>query len=140
MSRDASITLTWADGDFKFRLGWGELEELQEKTNAGPYVVLQRLHNGTWRVQDISNVMRMGLVGGGMAPDQAIQKVRYYVEQRPPMESVHHALAVLSAALMGAPDEKLGEPEAPKRKRGKRSTTSRTEKSDLAPSTEQALR
>lgn len=138
MSRDASITLTWADGDFKFRLGWGELEELQEKTDAGPYVVLQRLHNGTWRVQDISNVMRMGLVGGGMAPDQAIQKVRYYVEQRPPMESVHHALVVLSAALMGAPDEKLGEPEAPKRKRGKRSMTSRTAKSGLAPSTEPA--
>ncbi|MBP2459586.1 MULTISPECIES: gene transfer agent family protein [unclassified Rhizobium] len=138
MSRDASITLTWADGDFKFRLGWGELEELQEKTDAGPYVVLQRLHNGTWRVQDISNVIRIGLIGGGMAPDKAIQKIRFYVEQRPPMESIHHAIAVLSSALLGAPDEKLGEPKAPKRKKGRRSTASPTESSGLAPSTEQA--
>ncbi|MDP9837602.1 hypothetical protein J2T09_002354 [Neorhizobium huautlense] len=135
MSRDASITIPWGDGDFKFRLGWGELEELQEKTDAGPYVVLQRLHAGTWRVQDISNVIRMGLIGGGMAPDQAVKKVRYYVEQRPPMENVPHAIAVLSAGLMGAPDESLGKPRAPKRKTGKRSTTSRTGKSDLAPST-----
>lgn len=136
MSRDASITLTWGDGDFKFRLGWAELEELQEKTDAGPYVVLQRLHNGTWKVQDISNVIRMGLIGGGMPPDQAIKKIRFYVEQRPPMESIHHAIAVLSAALLGAPDEPLGEPEAPKRKRGRRSTTSPMENSGLAPSTE----
>ena len=133
MSRDASITLTWADGEFKFRLGWGELEELQEKTDAGPHVVLQRLYAGTWRVQDISNTIRLALIGGGMSPEEAVKKVRFYVEQRPPAESVPIALAVLSAGLIGAPDEKLGELEAPSRKRGK--SSSRTAKSDLAPST-----
>ncbi|OHV84155.1 gene transfer agent family protein [Rhizobium sp. LCM 4573] len=136
MSRDAAITLTWADGDFKFRLGWGELEELQEKTDAGPYVVLQRLHAGNWRMQDVSNVIRMGLIGGGVPPEEAIKKVRYYVEQRPPMENLPFAIAILSAGLLGAPDEPLGELKAPKRT-GKKSTTSRTAKSGLAPSTEQ---
>jgi len=137
MSRDASITLTWGDGDFKFRLGWGELEELQEKTDAGPYVVLQRLHTGSWRLQDVSNTIRLGLIGGGLRPEEALKKVRFYVESRPVMESLPFAIAVLSAGLLGAPDEPLGEPEAPKRKSGKRSTTSRTEKSDLAQSTGQ---
>lgn len=135
MSRDASITLTWADGDFKFRLGWGELEELQEKTDAGPQVVLQRLHAGTWRVQDISNTIRLALIGGGLSPEEAVKKVRFYVEQRPPAESVPIALVVLSAGLIGAPDEKLGEPRAPGRKRGR--SSSRTARSDLAPSTAQ---
>jgi len=136
MSRDASILLTWGDGDFKFRLGWGELEELQEKTDAGPYVVLQRLHSGNWRVQDISSTIRLALVGGGMKPEDAIKKVRFYVEQRPPMENIPVAVAVLSAGLLGAPDEPLGERKAPSRKGGKRSTASRTAKSGLAPSTE----
>ena len=134
MSRDASITLTWADGDFKFRLGWGELEELQEKTDAGPQVVLQRLHAGTWRVQDISNTIRLAIIGGGLSPEEAVKKVRFYVEQRPPAESVPIALAVLSAGLIGAPDENLGEPGAPGRKRGR--SISRTARSGLAPSTE----
>ncbi len=136
MSRDAAITLTWADGQFKFRLGWGELEELQEKTDAGPYVVLRRLHSGEWRVQDVSSIIRIGLIGGGMTPDEAYKKVRFYVEQRPPLESVPYARAILEAGLVGAPEERLGERRAPKRKRASPSTRSLTEKSDLAPSTE----
>ncbi len=135
MSRDASISLTWGDGDFKFRLGWGELEELQEKTDAGPYVVLRRILDGSWRVQDISNVIRLGLIGGGMSPTDAIQKVRAYVERRPPMENVIHARAILSVALVGTADEKLGEQEAPDLVEDQ-SMTSQMEKSDTAPSTE----
>jgi hypothetical protein len=113
MSRDAKIQLTWADGDYVFRLGWGELAELQEKTDAGPYVVLNRLHMHQWRIEDISSVIRLGLVGGGMDPVQALRKVRTYVESRPPMENHPYAVAILSSGLIGAEDEKLGEAEAP---------------------------
>ncbi|MGM4911434.1 gene transfer agent family protein [Rhizobium sp. 768_B6_N1_8] len=113
MSRDAKITLTWADDDYVFRLGWGELAELQEKTDAGPYVVLNRLHVGQWRIEDISSVLRLGLIGGGMEPVKALKLVRTYVEARPPMENHPYAVAVLSAGLIGAPEEALGEGEAP---------------------------
>ena len=113
MSRDAKITLTWGDGDYDFRLGWGQLAELQEKTNAGPYVVLTRLYDGTWRVEDISNVIRLGLIGGGMKPTDALNKVRIYVEARPPIENTQTAIAITAAGLMGADDEPLGEGEAP---------------------------
>lgn len=113
MSRDAKITLTWADGDYTFRLGWGELAELQEKTDAGPYVVLNRLHTHHWRIEDLSNVIRLGLVGGGLEPVKALKLVRTYVEARPPMESHPYAVAVLSAGLIGAEDEPLGEADAP---------------------------
>jgi hypothetical protein len=113
MSRDAAIDLDWADGTYRFALRWGQLAELQEKTDAGPYVVLHRLHSHQWRVEDISNVIRLGLIGGGMEPSAALRKVRAYVEARPPLENHPYAIAVLSAGLLGAPEEPVGEPEAP---------------------------
>jgi len=130
MSRDARIELDWADGTYAFRLAWGQLAELQEKTNAGPYVVLNRLHDGTWRVEDISNVIRLGLIGGGMSPTDALKKVRTYVEDRPPLENVLVAQAILAAGLHGAPEEKLGEVSGEAEKTPNESTTSPTEKSD----------
>lgn len=112
MSRDASITLAWADGDHTFRLGWAELEALQEAVDAGPWTVLQRLYDRSCRVGDVSHVMRLGLVGGGLEPTAALKLTRTYVEGRPPAENLMHAFAVLSVALNGAPDEKVGEAEA----------------------------
>lgn len=113
MSRSAAIDLDFGDGTYRFALRWGELAELQEKTDAGPYVVLHRLHAHQWRVEDISNVIRLGLIGGGMEPAAALKKVRTYVEARPPLESHPFALAILSAGLLGAPEEPVGEQEAP---------------------------
>lgn len=109
MSRDAKIELAWADGDYTFRLGFGELSELQELCDAGPYVVLDRLRSGRWRVEDLTGVVRLGLIGAGMTPADALKKVRAYVEARPPMETVTLAYAILNSALVGAPDEKVGE-------------------------------
>lgn len=133
MSRDAKIVLDWADGTFPFRLGWGEIAELQEKVDAGPYVVLHRLHSHEWRIEHISNVIRLGLIGGGMDPVAALKKVRTYVEARVPLENHAFAVAILSAGLMGAPDEPVGETEASS---PEQLITSQTVSSDLAPSTE----
>jgi hypothetical protein len=126
MARNGEITLDWADGTYSFRLAWGQLAELQEKCDAGPYVVLQRLHNGTWRLSDIADTIRLGLIGGNMTPVDALKKVRTYVEDRPPMESVIFAQAILSAALMGAPEEGVGENDAANQTDSS-STTSPTE-------------
>jgi len=112
MSRDAQITLPWADGDYTFRLGWGELEMLQEACDAGPYVILNRLHDETWRMGDISHTIRLGLIGGGMPPADALKLVRQYVEKRPPFENTLFAKGILSAGLMGAPEERVGERDA----------------------------
>lgn len=127
MSRDARVTLDWADGTYAFRLGWAQIIELQEKCDAGPYVVLQRLSNGQWLAEDISNVIRLGLVGGGMTPADALKKTRTYVEERVPIENVLYAQAILAAGLQGAPDEALGEADG---EAANGSTTSPTEKSE----------
>lgn len=135
MSRDASITLDWADGTYHFRLGWGELSKLQEACDAGPFVVLDRLSTGACKIEDISNVIRLGLIGGGMEPVPALKKVREYVEARPPAENRMLALAVLSAGCYGAPEEGI-EKKSVAPDRDDDLTTSRMEKSGSEPSTE----
>ena len=134
MSRNGHIDLDWADGSYRFRLAWGQLAELQEKCNAGPYVVLARLHSGEWRIEDIANVIRLGLIGGETKPTEALTLVRRYVEERPLLENLPFAIAILNAALIGTPDETVGESEAANRTEVQ-STTSPTEKSDLPQST-----
>ena len=136
MARDASIELDWADGTYVFRLAWGELEKLQEACDAGPYVILSRLTDGTWRIGDVSNTIRLGLIGGGLTPVEALHKVREYVEKRPPVENLMTARAILSAGLVGAPEEKLEK----KAGRRTRSTTSRTGRSGSPRSTAGAQR
>lgn len=134
MSRDAAITLDWADGTHTFRLGWGDIVRLQEECDAGPYVILERLYKGSWKVQDIAGVIRHGLIGGGMEPAAALKLVRAYVEARPPVENLMVAQAVLSAGCVGAPDEDAPKKAAaPDAESG--STTSPTGSSASEPST-----
>lgn len=112
MSRDASATLPWADGIYTFRLGWGELIMIQEACDVGPFELLTRLATGKWKVQDISHVIRCGLIGGGTDPAKALSLVQTYVEKRPPMENIVFAKGILAVGIQGAPDEKPGEADA----------------------------
>jgi hypothetical protein len=90
-----------------FRLGWGELAEIQQASDAGPFVVMERLNNGSCRLKDISEVIRWGLIGGGLTPVEASKLVTTYVEKRPPAESRLTAYAILMAGCLGAPEEKI---------------------------------
>ena len=113
MSRDGSTVLDWGPDTFQFRLGWAELEMLQEATDMGPWLLQARLEQKTCRVGEIAEVMRCGLIGGGVEPVRAKKLVDQYVKGRPPAESILHAYAILTIALQGAPDEPpSGEAEA----------------------------
>lgn len=115
MQRDAftaKVTITVYDGEYDFALKIGQLLELQEKTGVGPYVLLQRLVNGDWRVKDAYEIIRLGRIGAGTAPLDALDFVRTAVEQRPLMENIAPALSILSAALIG-PENTSGKEEAP---------------------------
>jgi hypothetical protein len=60
-------------------------------------------------MQDISETLRLGLIGGGKAPAEATKLVKVWVQDRPPMENLAFAQGVLGAALMGSTDETPGE-------------------------------
>lgn len=105
MSRDGSITFEWGDGEHKFRLAIGELQELQEKCNWGPEEVFRRLEAGTWWVNDLIEPIRLGLIGGGMDVSKARSLVQRYVTAGNLMGNVDPAMLILAAALVGVPDE-----------------------------------
>ena len=135
MSRNAETTQLFADGEYVFRLGWGELIKLQEECDAGPFVILDRLTNGRWKVQEISATIRLGLIGAKIEPHKAIKMVKAWVEDRPPLENLVLAQVILGAAVVGTAEE-VAEP--PKKEEAasqeNSSRTSPTESSDLPPS------
>lgn len=112
MSRSADITLFFGDGEHKFRLAIAELRELQEKTDAGPPLVLSRLFQGQWRVEDVRETLRLGLIGGGMKPADAHALVVRYCDERPAWgDNARIAAIALAAAISGAEDEPVGKPD-----------------------------
>jgi Phage tail tube protein, GTA-gp10 len=108
MSADGSVTFAWGDGEYRFRLGIGELQELQDKCNAGPFEIYQRLATGAWRVNDVREPIRLGLIGGGMDAMRALGKVGKYIAPAQFLPNVVAARRIMLAALFGDPDDILG--------------------------------
>lgn len=109
------LTLAWGDGEHDFLLPIGQLRELQDKTDAGPQEVFTRLSTGRWRVDDVREPIRLGLIGGGMKPSDAMVLTKRYVDDRPLLENLKVAQAILMISLVGdEPDE--GKVEARKAK------------------------
>lgn len=137
VNRSASITRPFADGEYHFAYPFGELVKLQEARDCGPQVLQQRLLGNDWRVEDIREVIRFGLIGGGMTPVEASKLVKRWVEERPPLENLELAGLLSLVAINGPPDERVGEqgdPDAPPNG----STTSQAANSESPPSTQQA--
>lgn len=134
MSRDGSCTVPFNGQKTFFKLAWRELMKIQEACDAGPYVVLDRLVSGRWRLQDISEVIKWGLIGGGMPQGDALKLVENEVEGRPPLENLAIAQQILGAGVVGAPEEEVGKKSAA----AKQKIRSRTGKSALPPSSETA--
>lgn len=108
MSASAEVDLTWADGEYRFRLPIGQLRELQDKTGAGPFAIYKRLADGTWFVDDIRESIRLGLIGGGMQAEKALLLVKRYVDDRPLGVNVLTAQSILLAAVIGVPEDQVG--------------------------------
>lgn len=104
-ARDGSVTIAWADGEHTFRLGIKQLEELQEKCNAGPPLVMARLSARMWFLHDVRETLRLGLVGGGMEPEKARLLVNRYAADGHLMKAALVAYTVITTALVGPADE-----------------------------------
>lgn len=111
-ARDAEIAQVLGDEEYPFRLGIKQIEELQEKRDQGPFRLFRALCSGDWYIQDITEILRLGLIGGGMKPSSAVPLVKRYVEEYPLTEHLDVATAVLGVALFGPDDEKPGKPKA----------------------------
>lgn len=114
-----AITFEWGDGEYKFCLKLKQLEELQEKTGAGPEELWSRLvtlpedmgglrgalQSGLTkpRAIDLHHVHRLGLIGGGKKDEEALKLTRRYVDERPRADSYGSARLILGAVIFGCP-------------------------------------
>lgn len=114
------VDLDWADGSYPFALPLAQLEELQTLCDAGPMVIAQRLEHGIWTSKEVYQTLRLGLIGGGMPPGEALAKTKLYVLERPWAENVPFAFAVIRAVLFGKPDETVGKLPAARKSRARR--------------------
>lgn len=118
MNRHGAVEIAWAGGEHTFRLGLGEIEELEKETDLSVFVLLPAMSGPTplAKLRHYSTTIRIGLLGGGMNPVEARALTRKWVDERPLYESVALAQAILHAAIERVHpselDDALGEAEA----------------------------
>lgn len=130
MSKHGRCVVDWGDGTYAFRLSLGGIEEVEETCDRSIFEIAAALMSRTARLKWISEVLRVGLIGGGMTPVDALAKVRGYCDERPVDESRDVAYAVVLAGLSRVHEDEIerleddvaGKAEAPKRRRRKGST------------------
>lgn len=121
MSRHGDVTIAWGDGngpgengEYVFRLGLAEWRKIDERFGVGPFEMLRRVSQGTWKADYPREVIRLGLQAGGSCvngtavDDQRINRlVREYVDGRPLLQSVAVAAKILEAALWEPQDDAI---------------------------------
>lgn len=95
-----------------FRLRLGEIEALEGLCRAGIGEIALRLVSQTYRLADVRETLRLGLMGGGMSEPSATALMMANFDSAPLGQYVEIAAFVLSAALVGVPPPKP-ETEAP---------------------------
>ena len=108
MSADASVDLLFGNDRHTFRLGVGEWRELQRERKLGPRRLYDRVTAGDWFVEDLHQIIRLGLIGGGMAEAEALRLTDTYFKVWPLADSEMIAKVVTGIGLFGNPDDPVG--------------------------------
>ncbi len=100
-----SVTAFLGDTERRFHLTDPMIRELERVSGVGIGALYQRAVGMTFQLKDVSETIRLGLIGGGTEPKEAAQIVETYVHNRPMSETYPLALDVLDARWIGAPKE-----------------------------------
>lgn len=103
------VTLNWAMGEHDFALRLGELRALQDRIKSGPDQINERIADGAWLVDDLFEVLRLGLIGAGTPASEAKDLVIRAFDSTPLRDFVYPARMVIAAALIGVDDDPVGE-------------------------------
>lgn len=126
MSSVGSRLIAWQGGEHEFCIAAvGNIMALEGACKSGMGSVYGRLIDGTWWLNDIRETIRLGLIGGGMTPAEAMDIVKANVDANPKgfAPSVLVAIAILEAALVGVPDDPVGKTTAADAETGLHSST-----------------
>lgn len=107
--RTARVTVEIGEGEFECELRLGELEALQSKIGLGPEKILERIQNREWFTDEVRQIIRLGLIGGGMSQTEALALINRNIVPGYLLEYIPVAMTILYAALIGVEDDPPGE-------------------------------
>ncbi|WP_041300005.1 gene transfer agent family protein [Hyphomicrobium sp. MC1] len=107
MASDATTFRTFfGDRERVLKLNPNLAMELERATGTGISTLSKRVFGAQFYYRDLTETIRLGLIGGGETPERAAELIRTYVTDRPLSEVVPLAAGVLSALMLGSkPDE-----------------------------------
>lgn len=109
--RDGSFTAFFGTGEVTFRLDIGALRRLEDRRKAGIFAIHDRMVRAAAYVDDVVEILRQGLIGGGMTAVEADGLVRHYGPAGSVsgalVDSYGLALRVLDAAMVTPEGEAL---------------------------------
>lgn len=136
MSLNNRYETKWADGTYSFALNLAQIEELQRQCSITrdangvaipePFGrIYTRVLSGEFYVKDLTETLRLGLIGGGTPPTRAKELIDTYVVGVPfgdytdENNNFFVCVQVLKAAMDGvAPKEGKEEPKKPEDEAG----------------------
>lgn len=113
-----SIQWNWSIGEDYFLLRLGEIEALDDSTEAGALDLRARLVEGYERggferarvkMREINNCIRLGLIGAGMDQAKAADRAKRAMEYVDIANRNMLCFTVLSKAFAGKPHDPVGE-------------------------------
>lgn len=93
----------FGDKEHDFLLTPELIVELERKTGTAIAVLYARVLRAQFHFNDLIEIIRLGLIGGGIAPSEAQSLVDTYAKPRPIMETFPLAADILEARWTGAP-------------------------------------
>lgn len=98
--------------EHKFTLTDDMITELERITDTGIGAFYQRAVSMLFKADDLAHVIRLGLIGAGMHPQEAMQLVDTYARNRPMAETFPLALDILDARWNGTAESAIGDTSA----------------------------
>ncbi|WP_316227869.1 MULTISPECIES: gene transfer agent family protein [unclassified Bradyrhizobium] len=95
----------FGDAEYQFKLTPAAVTELETKCGAGILAISNRVFAKQCSQAEITETIRLALVGGGIAPKRAAELVALYATERPLLDSYPVATKTLERLLCGHPNE-----------------------------------
>lgn len=102
MSESPQHVQFFGDAQRTFSLTPELIAELERKTGAGIGGLCRRLFAGDFRHAEVTETIRLALIGGGEVPEDAAALIAAYAINRPLAETYPLAVAILEATWFGS--------------------------------------
>jgi hypothetical protein len=105
-----SVELSLGGGKRSFALGEPQIKELERLTGTGIASICRRVFHGEFFLADLTETIRLGMIGAGTDPKEATATMAAYVAGRPVSEFLPVALGILESVWFGPKPAKTRKP------------------------------